>query len=320
MRPTFGKKFKRDLDKHVRSGEEISDTDFVAEMADILQISKQDARKAFDVYNDLIFQHMALEDWIIMPYGIIGGYTKEPMKVTGFYNSLKSLQDPTRKYYTVAKSGFPFVIWSCEAEYSTITHPGIYYTEWVPQKYTTKAYNFRKELGYPEIDEFKNLDEEKIQEICEKADESLYGKKDKGKLIEEKRKKERSKIQKEIRDERIVMEYREAQLKKGIPEEQIEEKTAQQILEERYELWLDSKMARDGIYKCKTRGYKIPEKLMSYITLNRKLKRIEKYDNNDSVYNIDDRKLAELSKKRKEQEKELREKLEKEEREQEEKE
>ena len=167
---------KKGVNEYLKAGKLVSRSAFINEMADLMGESKEVAEKAYDAYNDLILQHIALEDWMYFPYATIGGYTKEPKKVTGYYSVLRNLQDPTRKGYTVAKSGFPFIIWTKEAEFYTVTHPGIYYTEWIPQKYTTKAYYFRKELGYPEIKEYEGLSEEKILEICAKADEQLYPK------------------------------------------------------------------------------------------------------------------------------------------------
>lgn len=262
--------------KRVQSGERITKKAFIKEMAELMGESEEIAKKAYDAYNDLIFQHIALEDTVYLPYAKIGGFTKEPMKIGGFYSVLKPLQDVTRKGYTTAKSGYPFIEWTEEAKYSTITHPGIYYTEWVPQKYTTKAYNFRKELGYKEIPEFEGLKEDKILEICKNADEQLYGKLNKHDRLSKARKEKKEKAAKKAREEQLtkeVQEWLEINNIKKVP------RTLQEKEEIIKEKWKTIQNAETGIKKRK-QDYEIPE----YIY--RKLKDIEKqekYDQNDSL-------------------------------------
>ena len=267
------------LKTYIRSGSVVTEKAFVNEMADLMGEDYEIAKKAFDAYNNLILQHMALEDWIHLPFGTVGGYTKEPKKITGYYSVLQSLQDPTRKGWTVAKSGFPFIIWSKEAEFSTVTHPGIYYTEWVPQKYTTKAYYFRKELGYKEIPEYEGLSEEKILEICAKADIQLYGKKTKKEKKSDEVKKEKLERRRKIESEKEIRYDIEKQLKAGKSKEEIVVKTYEQILEEKYNEWKKKDFAEVGVFRG--RGYELPEKLLKQMKTEKDLKE-EKYKKNDS--------------------------------------
>lgn len=163
--------------KLIQSGEWIIPKVFIEEMAELMGEDYEMAKKAYDAYNDLVMQHIALEDHINFPYATIGGHTVDPKKLTGAYALGYQGSDITRGGYSNAKSGYPYFKWTEEALECIQTHPAIYFTEWSPQKYTTKAREFRKSAGYPEIPELVGLPEDRITKICHKADSALYGNK-----------------------------------------------------------------------------------------------------------------------------------------------
>lgn len=229
---SYGSRFGPRL---IQSGEWITEEVFLEEIHDLTDVDEDVIRKVYDAYNDLIMQHIALEDHVNLPFATIGGHTREPRKV--YYATAMCVNDPTSGGYCNAKSGFPYFKWTQEALEATHIHPAIYFCEWVPQKYTTKAREFRKEVGYPEIPEYAGLPEEKITLICAKADKALYGNRTR-RQISKAKSWDKQKKKQQIGTVQATMEEAKAWLRElGIPEDKIKIETyddAQLIMQMRW--------------------------------------------------------------------------------------
>ena len=284
-----------------QSGGPVPRKQFVQEVADLTGLDIDTAKRAVEVVEDLIMQHIALEDTMEFSFGKIFGYTKFPIKIGGFYSVLKKLQE--RNGWTVAKSGSPNIEWSAEAKYYTATHPTTFF-EWPEIRYTTRAREYRKSMGLPELEEFQGLSEEKIQEFCEKADAQIFGPKTKGQLMEEKKRKDT--------ERRIRMgDYayfravdRELQLEKGVKEEDLVEHTREEVIKMQQEKWKSSQHAETG-EKKKRRNYEIPEKYKKNILEMDKREyeenKLEKYLMNDSQIYVDPELYKKVSEAKEEQ-------------------
>lgn len=87
--------------------------------------------------------------------------------------------------WSLAKSGCPGIEWSWAAKEYTPIDPTELYCEWDEAKFTTKARQYRLDRGLPEIPEYNGMTEDRIQRLCQKADEKRYGKKTKKQMKEE---------------------------------------------------------------------------------------------------------------------------------------
>lgn len=273
----------------LRSGTTVSRNQFQMELADMMGCDFDTAKLACESFEDLIMQHIALEDVMSFSFGKIWGYTKEPKKVTGFYSVLKNLQE--RDGWTVAKSGTPDIEWSPEALYYTVTDPTIFY-EWPETRYTTKARAYRKDRGLPEIPEYEGLSEEEITFLCEKADAQTYGVKSKYEIMVENRRKRRNEKIKLMGSEDYIKKMdRELQLKKGIKEEDLVEHTHDEVIKMLEEEWKSIQNAETGIKK-KKRNYEVPEKYKrkqeELDKISDREEKLKKYLQNDSQIYMDD--------------------------------
>ena len=156
---------------------------FCAELADRVGIDLKTAMALFEEHENLVMEVIATEDSINFSWGKIFGYFREPRKVHGYYAEKEGVK--ARGGWSLAKSGLPGIEWSFDAKTFTPVDPVELYCEWEEAKYTTKAREFRKDRGLPEIAEYDGLPEDMILTLCAKADEKRYGKKTKKQIKQE---------------------------------------------------------------------------------------------------------------------------------------
>ena len=117
---------------------------------------------------NLVYEIMATCDFIKYIWGTISGEEKHPRRVGGKYREIQAVRE--NGGWSNWKIGYPTVKWTRAAKVCDIRKPKEYFEQF-DKRYTTKARLFRKEAELPEIPEFEGLSEEKIMEICKKADE-----------------------------------------------------------------------------------------------------------------------------------------------------
>lgn len=131
-------------------------------------LDRETVDKFLDIEEDIIYEIIATCDQYKFLWGTISGYEKFPYKITGKHSELNSVK--LNGGYSNWKIGMPKISWSNLAKMCDMKKPEEYFTQpWV--KYTSFARKYRKDAGKDEIDEYKDLSEEKIQELCQKADE-----------------------------------------------------------------------------------------------------------------------------------------------------
>lgn len=282
--------------KVFRSGVGVTRSQFVKEFSDITGLSEETSFKAVEAFEDLIMQHIALEDILHFTFGNIYGYTKIPVKITGYYSVLKKVME--KGGWTVAKSGYPGIEWSEDAKYYTATHPDAFF-EWDEIKYTSAARKYRQDRGYPEIDAYIGKTEDEIKEICAKADFQAFGIRETTESLKQKEKKKKKKKKREQGYEEYMKEVdREIQLKNGVKEEDLVEHTREEILEMQKVEWIKRQKPTTGL-PTKKRNYEVPERLKDTL-LEQDKKRYEenqlkKYLENDSQFYVDKNLLERVS-------------------------
>lgn len=218
----------------IKSGGVVRKPTFIKEIADLSGVDEQEVIKVVDAYTDCVIQHIALEDHLNLGFAIVGGRTLPPKKFKGSLNNVVISNDPTRRGYTSAKTGRPFIYWNEEVKRNgREIHPAIFYLDLVPMKYTTDAYWFRKELGYPEISEYEGLTQDKILELCSKADEIVFGTLNRSELAE-KAVEQKMKIRKADTEWiRVILADLDRQRRRGVAEEDLEYRDPELIIKER---------------------------------------------------------------------------------------
>lgn len=225
------------LKGRIKGGKLVKEKEFINEMTEITGHDYETCERDYNAFQELVLQHIAMEDHMHFSFGIVGGETKPPQKLNGRYSEFWNVQEETRRNYSYAKSGYPFIVWSDDAIWGNATHPAIFYLEWVPMKYTTDAYWFRKELGYPEIPEYAGMPDEKILQLCEKADIIVYGE------LTEQEKKDRKLAQKnkerlkEYKRAKALMIDLDKQRENGVAEEDLVFRDPDELIFEQEKEW-----------------------------------------------------------------------------------
>lgn len=197
-------------------------------------VDKKDVVKVIKAFEEQVMDIIANNDSISLLFGEIRGITKPPWRITGYY---RVLSKPTKRNgWTVAKGGWPEIEWSKQAKYYTPIDAKEYF-EWPENRYTSKARLFRQENDIPEISEYENLPEEKIVELCKKADRLQKGEMtemEERSYYRHERLRENIKI---MRRKDIIEQDKQRQRDEGVPEDQIVERTFEEIMAEREEKW-----------------------------------------------------------------------------------
>lgn len=143
-------------------------TQFCKEIAERSGIPRETVAAVIAEEENLVYEIMATCDSIRYIWGTISGIEKAPRRIGGMYREI----DAVKKNFGWSnwKQGYPNVKWTKVSKVCDVRPPAEYF-EQTEKRYTTMARTFRKEAGLPEIPEYEGLSEEKIQEICKKADE-----------------------------------------------------------------------------------------------------------------------------------------------------
>lgn len=176
---------------------------------------------------------IATEDSIEFSFAKIWGYTKRPWKITGRYRGFSALEK--NNFWSDAKIGQPKCEFTKEAKDYLAMHPQDYFN--MPEhRYTTLARQFRQDNNIPEIPEYQDLPEEKIIELCEKADRIEFGNVDsKTASYKYRYRKNSKKLVQECA--RVYYQFKdlERQRKNGVPEDQLQYRTNEEIQADYYE-------------------------------------------------------------------------------------
>lgn len=146
---------------------------FVKEIAERSGISQDAVSKVIAEEENLVYEIMATCDFIKYIWGTVQGIEKPPKRIGGMYRELDAVR--RNGGWSNWKKGYPSVKWSRVSKVCDNRPPAEYF-EQTEQRYTSLARAFRKEVGLPEIPEYEGLSEEKIAEICKKADNVEYSK------------------------------------------------------------------------------------------------------------------------------------------------
>ena len=144
-------------------------TQFCKEIAERSGISKDVVAAVIAEEENLVYEIMATCDSIRYIWGTISGVEKAPRRIGGMYREIDAVKKNSG--WSNWKQGYPQVKWTKVSKVCDSRPPSEYF-EQVEKRYTTMARTFRKEAGLPEIPEYDGLSEEKIQEICQKADDA----------------------------------------------------------------------------------------------------------------------------------------------------
>lgn len=205
-------------------------TELVAKIAQEVDMPKPDVRKVIKAFEDSIMEIIALEDNVEFTFGKIEGYTRPPRKVTGIYRTFDCFQK--NGHWSPAKIGYPKCTFSKEAMDCLRMEPKDFFED--PEyRYTSNARQFRKDNNLSEIPEYEGLDEEKILELCDRADFIRAGKDgiDKGKYNKNLKSMQRVK---EKQERGYEQEYLQKQREAGVPEDQLVFKSYEELIEEKY--------------------------------------------------------------------------------------
>lgn len=141
---------------------------FCKELAERTDIPQKTVQQVIEAEENLIYEIIATCDSFKYVWGTISGIEKPPRRIGGKYREKIGVK---RNFgWSFWKFGYPQIKWSASAKDCEVKHPQEYF-ELTEKRYTTMARTFRKDGGLPEIPEYQNLSEEKIKEICQKADE-----------------------------------------------------------------------------------------------------------------------------------------------------
>lgn len=185
-----------------------------------------------ETMEDIVMDVIATEDYINFSFAKIEGITKPPWRVTGAFRSLKFHQ--RNGCWSDAKVGFPKCTFSKEAKEWLGMDPHIYF-EMPEHRYTTNARQFRKDNGIEEITEYQGLSEEKIENLCIKADlKEKNIEEGSSRLVDFNNNLKMKQNSKNAIFLRFLQEDLQRQKEQGVPEDQLVYKDRDQLLEEYY--------------------------------------------------------------------------------------
>lgn len=209
------------------------------------EVDLETVAKVLEAMEDLVFEVVALEDSVKFSFGTISGFTREPRKVSGFFSVHDTVL--SNSGWSVALMGKPKIDWSYKIKHTTPMPPREYF-ELPENRYTTKARNFRKDAGFPEIPEYEGLSEERIQQACAKADEEKYGELSPyRKCWIARHERCRQKLNAGF-EYLLIAEDIEKQREAGVPEDEIVVRTKEEILKDEEKVWIKEKERRKKKY------------------------------------------------------------------------
>lgn len=201
-------------------------------------IERELAEDVFDAFNDIIMEIIATEDYVQLTWARVEGYCKEPVKIHGYYSETDTAK--ANRGWSWAKCGFPKITFTNQAKDCTVVSPEEYFNDWIENRYTTKASEFRKDAGLPEIEEYAILTESQIKKVQKLADEKRYGKKTKKQQLEDARWRQANARSALIRAHIRKMDYIEQKVAEGVPREVAEKVPLAVIMKEDRKEWRNS--------------------------------------------------------------------------------
>ena len=181
-----------------------------------------------------ILDTIAMEDQLDFVFGSIYGITKPSHKITGYVSMLPEIRK--QKAWSSAFLGYPMIKFSREAKNCDRVYANEFFA-WPENRYTSLARNYRQDVGDPEIPEYEGLSEEKIQELCKKADEEKKGPQSPHQKARE-ASNERKRIKhQEARHALMRQMDLEKQRENGVAEEDLIERPFEDILEDMKAEW-----------------------------------------------------------------------------------
>ncbi len=181
-----------------------------------------------------ILDTIAMEDQLDFVFGSIYGTTKPSHKITGYVSVLPEIQK--QKAWSSAFLGYPMIKFSREAKNCDRVYANEFFA-WPENRYTSLARKYRQDVGEPEIPEYEGLPEEKIQELCQKADEEKKGPQTPHQKVRE-ASNERKKIRRqEARNALMRQKDLEKQRANGVAEEDLVERPYEDIIEDMKAEW-----------------------------------------------------------------------------------
>lgn len=121
--------------------------EFVKELCERSEISKDKAMLVISSFEDLINEIIATNDKIRFSFGIIQGVTHLPKEIKGKVGYSSRVK--ANGGWSSCKLGFPNIIWSKEAKFSTKINPWEWF-EYVENRYSDEAKEFRLHNNIPE--------------------------------------------------------------------------------------------------------------------------------------------------------------------------
>ena len=132
-----------------------------------LKLTNNQIYQILKAEEDVIFEVIASCDEFKYSWGKVRGIEKAPEKITGMFAEFDSVR--AIGGWSNWKIGLPEIEWSKQALDYELHPPSVYFS--LPaNKYTTNARKFRQENKLPEIPEYQKLSEDKIKQMCKKAD------------------------------------------------------------------------------------------------------------------------------------------------------
>lgn len=199
-----------------------------------VEVDRETATAMVECLEDAVMEVIALEDEITFSFRTISGYEKEPWRITGYYSTLAKPEK--RRGWSVAKGGTPQIKWSKSAKYYQPIDPTEYFDR-PENRYTTKARQYRKDLGIPELSEYDDMTEEEIVAFCKKADAEKRGPltpRQQGFI--NRHDKERRRIM-AAKEQLLIEEDLQRQRDEGVPEEELVRHTKEEIDEILKDKW-----------------------------------------------------------------------------------
>lgn len=133
-----------------------------------IEVDKEVVSAVLNIEEDEVYMAVARNLAIKYLWGIIYGTEAPPRRLAGSVLRNKSVLDNNK--YSHWKVGVPKIKWSKAMLECEERDAGEYF-ELKEHRYTSAARMYRKAFGLPEIPEYDGLSDEKITELCKKADE-----------------------------------------------------------------------------------------------------------------------------------------------------
>lgn len=186
-----------------------------------------------------VMDAIATEDTLQFAFGKFWGETKDPYRITGFYRTFEKIRD--LEGWSQAKIGFPHFKFSKQAMICLKIRPREYF-EQPENRYTSLARKFRQDLNIPEIEEYKDLPEEKIEELCKQADIQRHGEISSSKARSIRRhnnwNKKYSITKAELSAQVLIREDLQKQRDAGVAEEDLVHRSVEEIKAEKEKEWI----------------------------------------------------------------------------------